>query len=51
MATTINITPVVEGKESKRFNRVIAESKVNKISETKKARIVDLVRKVMVNKV
>ncbi|WP_347760848.1 hypothetical protein [Flavobacterium sp. CAU 1735] len=50
MATTIKITPVIKGEESKRFNNVIAKSKVNKISETKKNRIFDLVCKVMSKK-
>ncbi len=51
MATTIKITPVVKGKESKKFNAVISESKTNKISETKKAKMFALVGKVMTKKV
>jgi len=51
MATAIKITPVIEGKASKRFNEVIAESKTNKISETKKAKMFALVDKVMTKKV
>lgn len=47
MATTIKITPVVKGLESKRFNSTIATSKTNKISEEKKAKIFSLVNKVM----
>ncbi|WJS95514.1 hypothetical protein NYQ10_03460 [Flavobacterium johnsoniae] len=50
MATTIKITPVVKGKESKRFNAAISTSKTNKISEEKKARIFSLVSKVMSKK-
>lgn len=50
MATTIKITPVVEGKESKRFNAVISTSKINKISEEKRAKIFSLVHKVLAKK-
>jgi len=50
MATTIKITPVVKGDESKRFNTVISSSKTNKISEEKKAKIFSLVSKVMAKK-
>ncbi|WP_194140528.1 hypothetical protein [Flavobacterium hungaricum] len=47
MATTIKITPVVEGLESKKFNTTISSSKTNKISEEKKAKIFSLVNKVL----
>ncbi|PBJ11016.1 hypothetical protein [Flavobacterium sp. ACN6] len=50
MATTIKITPVVKGSESKRFNDTISSSKTNKISEEKKAKIFSLVSKVMQKK-
>jgi len=50
MSTTINITPIVKGKESKRFNEVISSSKKNKISEVKKEKIFTLVKKVLANK-
>ena len=47
MATTLNITPAVKGKESKRFNAVISKSRVNKVSDVKKNKIFALVGKVM----
>lgn len=47
MATTIKITPVVKGLESKKFNTTISSSKTNKISEEKKAKIFSLVNKVL----
>lgn len=50
MATTIKITPVVKGKESKRFNTVISTSKTNKVSEEKKSKIFALVGKVLAKK-
>ncbi|MES2616799.1 MAG: hypothetical protein V4613_02915 [Bacteroidota bacterium] len=50
MATTINITPSVQGKESERFNAVISKSKTNKISDSKKSKIFALVGKVMAKK-
>lgn len=50
MATTIKITPVVKGSESKRFNANISTSKINKVSEEKKAKIFSLVNKVMKKK-
>ena len=50
MATTIKITPAVKGKESERFNAVIATSKTNKISEVKKDKMFALVGKVMAKK-
>ncbi|GEC77662.1 hypothetical protein [Flavobacterium aquatile] len=50
MATTIKITPVVKGKESKKFNAVISTSKTNKISEAKKDKIFTLVGKVLAKK-
>lgn len=51
MATTIKITPVVQGIESKKFNATISTSKTNKISEDKKAKIFSLVNRVMEKKV
>ncbi len=50
MATTLKITPAIKGKESKKFNAVIADSKTNKISEEKKSRIFSLVGKVLSKK-
>nr|WP_294927565.1 hypothetical protein [uncultured Flavobacterium sp.] len=50
MATTLKITPVVKGEESKRFNTAISTSKTNKISEEKKAKIFSLVGKIMAKK-
>lgn len=50
MATIIKITPVVRGKESKKFNAIISKSKTNKISEVKKDRMFALVGKVMAKK-
>jgi len=47
MATTIKITPVVEGLESKKFNISISSNKTNKISEEKKAKMFSLVNKVL----
>lgn len=51
MSTTIKITPVVKGIESKRFNANISASKTNKVSEEKKAKIFSLVSKIMEKKV
>jgi hypothetical protein len=50
MATIIKITPSIKGKESKRFNSIISQSKTNKISESKKAKIFSLVEKVLSKK-
>lgn len=51
MATTIKITPVIQGIESKKFNDSIATSKSNKISEDKKAKIFSLVNRIIAKKV
>ena len=50
MATILNITPVLKGKESKKFNAVISKSKANKISEAKKEKMFALVSKIMAKK-
>lgn len=50
MATTIKITPAIQGIESKKFNEAIAESKTNKISEAKKAKIFSLVNRIIAKK-
>lgn len=50
MATILNITPTLKGKESKKFNAVISKSKVNKVSEAKKQKIFALVGKIMAKK-
>ena len=50
MATTINITPVVKGKESEKFNAIISTSRINKISDVKKDKIFALVGKIMAKK-
>jgi len=50
MATTIKITPIVQDKESERFNAAIAKSKTSKISEEKKEKIFSLVNKVLAKK-
>lgn len=51
MSTTIKITPVIQGIESKKFNDSIATSKSNKISEDKKAKIFSLVNRIIAKKV
>lgn len=50
MATILKITPAIKGKESERFNTVIATSKLNKVSEVKKNKIIALVGKVLAKK-
>ncbi|MDP2189200.1 MAG: hypothetical protein Q8J69_11015 [Sphingobacteriaceae bacterium] len=47
MATELKATPVLKGKESKRFNDKIANSKANKISTVKKEKMFSLVGKVL----
>ena len=47
MATTIKITPTIQGEDSKRFNENIASSKSNKIPEDRKRQMLDLVNKVI----
>lgn len=50
MALAIKITPVLEGKASERFNKLINEQKKKKISAKKKKQMDELLKKVLSNK-
>ncbi len=50
MATIIRITPTLNGKSSKEFNKSLSENSKTKISITKKERMAVLVKKVLSNK-
>lgn len=50
MATTIKITPVLEGKASREFNKSLSSNKVAKVSPEKKHKMAALVAKVLSNK-
>jgi hypothetical protein len=50
MATPIKITPPLTGKQSRSFNKKLAETSKNRASSEDKARIFSLVEKVLSNK-
>jgi len=47
MATTLKITPTLEGKSSEKFNQTLSENKSKKVSEEAKARMKTLVSKIV----
>jgi hypothetical protein len=47
MATAIEQTPILKGKSSKRFNEQLAADEKNKVSPAEKARITQLVEKIL----
>lgn len=50
MATTIKVTPVLQGKASKQFNKSLSSNKTEKVSPEKKRKMATLVAKVLSNK-
>lgn len=49
MTTTIRITPTLSGKSSKQFNNSLSKNHGEKISDIKKERMSELVKKVLSN--
>lgn len=47
MATVLKATPILKGKDSKRFNSILSANENNKISKAKRDRIFALVKNVM----
>lgn len=47
MATVLKSTPILKGKESKRFNSILSANENNKISEAKRNKIFALVKNVL----
>ncbi|MDT4881247.1 hypothetical protein FQZ97_1170860 [compost metagenome] len=47
MATVLKATPILKGKESKRFNSILSANENNKISKAKKDKMFALVNKVL----
>ena len=47
MATTLKVTPTLKGKDSRRFNAAIESSKLNKIYNAKKTKMLALVVRIM----
>lgn len=47
MPTFLKPTPILQGKESKRFNRILLANETKKISKVKKEMMFALVREVL----